>query len=189
MSGLFVIISSPSGGGKDTVIRELIKKIPRSAKLVTTTTRSPRPEDTEGVTYYFINKTDFENKIKNGEMMEYATYAENYYGVQKSELENKLQNFDVVFSNVDVQGRRNYTQSGVKNLSIFLIPDNLEDLKKRILSRGGVNEAELALRLEIAKHEIEAAGEYEYKVVNQAGHLSETIHNVAKIITSYQENS
>ncbi len=189
MSGLFVIISSPSGGGKDAVIRELIKKIPNSAKLVTTTTRSPRPEDTDGVTYYFTDKADFENKIKNNEMMEYATYAENYYGVQKSELENKLQNFDVVFSNVDVQGRRNYTESGVKNLSIFILPDNLDDLKKRILHRGGVSESEVDLRLEIAKQEIEAAKEYQFQVVNKAGHLGETIDNVAKIITSYQEKA
>lgn len=188
MSGLFVIISSPSGGGKDAVIRELIKIIPRSAKLVTTTTRSPRPEDKEGVTYYFISKQDFENKIKNNEMMEYATYAENYYGVQKFELENKLQNFDVVFSNVDIQGRRNYTETGIKNLSIFLVPSNLEDLKKRILSRGGVNEAELALRLQTAQKEIEAANEYQFQIVNKDGNLAETIENVAKIITSYQKN-
>ncbi len=187
MAGLFVIISSPSGGGKDAVIRELIKIIPHSAKLVTTTTRSPRPEDSEGTTYYFISRADFENKIKNGEMMEYATYAENYYGVQKSELENKLQNFDVVFSNVDIQGRRNYTESGIENLSIFLVPNNLDDLKKRILNRGGVNEAELALRLETAKKEIQAADEYQFQVVNQAGNLDETIDNVAKIITSYHK--
>lgn len=188
MAGLFVIISSPSGGGKDAVIRALIKKIPRSAKLVTTTTRSPRPEDAQGVTYHFISRADFENKIKNGEMMEYATYAENYYGVQKSELENKLQNFDVVFSNVDIQGRRNYTQAGIKNLSIFLIPNSLDDLKKRILSRGGVNAAELALRLETAKKEIQAADEYQFQVVNKDGNLDETIDNVAKIITSYEQN-
>ncbi len=168
------------------MIRALIKRIPRSAKLVTTTTRSPRPEDISGITYYFTDKTDFENKIKNGEMMEYATYADNYYGVQKSELENKLQNFDVVFSNVDVQGRRNYAQAGIKNLSIFLLPDNLNDLKKRILNRGGVNEAELELRLETAKQEIQAAKEYQFQVVNKAGHLDETIDNVAKIISSNQ---
>lgn len=182
MPGLFVIISSPSGGGKDTVIRALLKKIPRSAKLVTTTTRSPRPEDKEGVSYYFVDKTNFENKIKNGELMEYATYADNYYGVEKSEFENKLKNFDLVFSNVDVQGRRNYTQAGIKNLSIFLLPDNLDDLQKRILRRGGVNETELELRLETAKNEIKAATEYQFQVVNKANHLDETIDNVAKII-------
>lgn len=187
MPGLFVIISSPSGGGKDTVIRALINLIPRSAKLVTTTTRTPRPEDKEGVTYHFIDKNNFESKIKNHEMVEYATYAENYYGVDKNELENKLENFDVVFSNVDVQGRHNYTESGVDNLSIFLLPDNLEDLKKRILKRGGVNEAELQLRLETAKNEISRADEYDFQIVNKDGHLEETIDNVAKIITSHLE--
>ncbi len=187
MPGLFVIISSPSGGGKDTVIKALLKTIPRSAKLVTTTTRSPRPEDTDGITYHFTDKTNFEDKIKKGEMVEYATYADNYYGVDKTELQNKLENFDVVFSNVDVQGRRNYTESGIDNLSIFLLPDNLEDLKKRILNRGGVNEEELKLRLETAKNEISRADEYDFQVVNKNGQLDETIDNVAKIITSHLE--
>lgn len=189
MPGLFVIISSPSGGGKDTVIRALLKKIPNSAKLVTTTTRTPRPEDTPGITYYFTDKTDFEAKIKNGEMMEHTVYADNYYGVQKSELEDKLKKFEVIFSNVEVQGRRNYTAAGIKNLSIFLVPDNLDDLKKRILKRGGVNEAELELRLETAKNEIKAAQEYQFQVVNKAGHLEETIDNVAKIIISHQDKT
>jgi guanylate kinase len=183
--GLFVIISSPSGGGKDTVIRALLSKIPRSAKLVTTTTRSPRPEDKEGATYYFVSKIEFENKIKNNELMEYATYADNYYGVEKSELQNKLQNFDLVFSNVDVQGRRNYTTSGIKNLSIFLLPDNLEDLKKRILSRGDVAPNDLELRLKTAQTEIKSASEYDFQVVNKTGHLDETIEKVANIIAKY----
>jgi len=185
MPGLFVIISSPSGGGKDTVIRALLQKIPNSAKLVTTTTRAPRPEDKEGVTYYFTDKTDFENKIKNGEMVEYATYTDHYYGVQKSELEDKLKKFEIIFSNVEVQGRRNYTTAGIENLSIFLVPDSLDDLKKRIVSRGGVNEYELELRLETAKNEIRAANEYDFQVINKAGHLEETIENVANIIQKH----
>jgi len=183
MSGLFVIISSPSGGGKDTVIKALLEKIPNSTKLITTTTRAPRIGDQEGVTYYFTDKAEFEKKIENEEMMEYATYANNYYGVTKTELEKKLTNFKVVFSNVDVIGRRNYTEKGIKNLSIFLLPDNLEDLKSRILKRSATTDEDLDLRLKRALEEIQAAKEYDFEVVNKNGYLSETIDNVAKIIT------
>lgn len=189
MSGNLVIISSPSGGGKDTVIRALIKHFSSAAKLITTTTRSPRPEDEDGVTYYFTDKPTFENKLKNNELLEHNVYADNYYGTEKNELENKLENFNLVFSNIDVNGRRNLAASGIKNLSIFLMPSNLDDLKQRILKRGKVTDTELASRLETAKHEIEDADEYDFKVINQTGKLDETIDNVAKIITTYLQKT
>jgi len=99
-------------------------------------------------------------------------------------LEDKLKKFDLVFSNIDVHGRANFSQAGIKNISIFLMPGSLTDLQKRILGRGGVNEAELQSRLETAKQEIARAKEYDYQVVNENGKLIETIKNVAKIIES-----
>jgi len=185
-SGKLVIISSPSGGGKDTVISALLKKFLNSAKLVTTTTRLPnRQGDKNGVTYYFVDKTNFEQKIKNQELVEYNVYADNYYGIEKKELENKLKKFDLVFSNVDIHGRRHLVEAGFKNLSIFLLPDKLETLEKRIKNRSSVSESELKSRIETAKSEITAAKEYDFKVVNQDGQLPKTIDNVAKIIQDY----
>lgn len=189
MSGLFVIISSPSGGGKDTVIRALLQKIPNSAKLVTTTTRAPRQEDQEGVTYYFTDKPTFEKNIREDALIEHAVYADNYYGVEKKELENKLENFAVVFSNIDVQGRKNFSAKGIDHISIFLLPDNLDDLKARILGRGKIDPEDLEKRLLAAKAEIAHASEYDFQVINKNGHLDETIDNVAKIITSYTEKN
>jgi len=182
--GLLVIISSPSGNGKDTVINALLKIIPNSVRLVTTTSRPPRPGNVEGVDYYFISKDEFENKIKNNEFLEYNFYAGNYYGTEKSRLEDLLNTNSVVFSAIEVNGKRNLDKVGVKNLSIFLLPDSLEILKDRIRKRGGVSEELIKERMKIAEKEISAAPEYDYQVVNKNGKIEETIDKLAKIINS-----
>jgi len=180
--GLLVVISSPSGGGKDAVIRQLIKIIPRSARLVTTTTRAPRPKDQGGVDYHFTTKEKFEEKIKNGEMLEYAEYAGHYYGPEKKYFEDSLNNYDVVFTNVDIRGRQTLLKLNIPHLSIFIVPDNLENLRKRIEKRGGVAPQEMAERMDRAKKEISEAEKYDYKVINAEGKIDETVDNVAKII-------
>ncbi len=183
--GSLVVISSPSGGGKDTVIFALLKKFQNSVKLITTTTRSPRPDDKEGITYHFITKENFQEKIKNDEVLEYNFYAGNYYGITKTEIQNKLNNFDLVFTNIDVNGRRSLKKAGFENLSVFLMPENLNDLKTRISHRGGLSQAEIEERLKTAELEIGLASEYDFQVVNKTGKLTETIDNVAKIIAEH----
>ncbi len=184
-TGILIIISSPSGGGKDVIISALLKKFNNSVKLITTTTRTPRPDDKEGVSYYFVSKENFEEKIKIKDIVEHNFYADNYYGITKTELNYKLNNFDLVFTNIDVHGRRNLASAGIKNLSIFLMPENIDDLKNRISQRGGLNNEEIAKRLKTAQQEITCANEYDFQVLNKNGKLTETIDNVAKIITSH----
>lgn len=184
-TGNLVVISSPSGGGKDTVIFALLKKFKNSAKLVTTTTRPPRPDDKEGITYHFTTKKDFQEKIKNNEVVEYNLYAGHYYGVTKAELNEKIKHFNLIFTNIDVNGRKSLEAAGFKNLSIFLMPENLNDLENRISHRGGLTQLEIKERLKIAKLEIGLAKEYDFTVVNKTGKLNETIDNVAKIITKH----
>ena len=99
MKGIFVIISSPTGGGKDAVIKKLTEIFPNSTRLVTTTTRSPRPTDQEGVTYNFISKQEFENKIKEKYFLEYNDCVGNYYGTPREKLEKLLSENELVFSN------------------------------------------------------------------------------------------
>lgn len=185
LQGHLVVISSPSGGGKDTVIFALLKKFKNSAKLITTTTRAPRPDDKEGVTYHFVTKENFQEMIDRNEIIEYNFYAGNFYGITKTELESKLKNFNLVLSNIDVNGRRSLKKAGFPNLSIFLMPENIKDLKTRISRRGGLNESEIAERLKTAELEINLANEYDFQVVNKTGKLDETIDNVAKIINKH----
>lgn len=181
---LLVIISSPSGGGKDSVINALIKKLPHSTRLITTTTRSPRPGNQEGVDYYFISQKKFEAKLANGDFLEYNFYAGNYYGEEKKELERCFKNYDIVFSQIDVTGKHALDRLGMSNLSIFLVPESLESLRTRIEKRGGITPEVIAERLAIAKREIKESADYDYRLVNVDGKLEQTIEKIAKIITS-----
>ena len=184
MSGLLVIISSPSGGGKDSVINALLKIFPGSARLVTTTSRPLRPGNQEGVDYYFISREEFEEKIKSGEFLEHNFYAGNYYGTQKKHLEQLTREHPLVLTQIEVNGKHNLDIAGIKNLSIFLLPESLETLKKRIEKRGGLTEEIIEKRLAIAKKEINASEDYDYRLVNREGHLEDTIQEVAGLIAS-----
>lgn len=183
--GLLVIISSPSGGGKDTVINALLKIFPGSARLVSTTSRPPRPHNQEGVDYHFISQKDFEEKIKKDEFLEYNLYAGNYYGTDKKLLAETMAGHNLIFTQIEVNGKHNLDKKGVANLSIFLMPDSLENLRKRIEKRGGIGAEVVARRLETAKKEIAAAKDYDYRLVNREGELEKTIEETANIIRLY----
>lgn len=187
--GLLIIISAPSGNGKDAVIEALLKIVPSSTRLITTTSRPPRPGNIEGVDYYFISKEDFEDKIKNEEFLEYNFYAGNYYGTEKKILEDNIKKNKAVFLNIDVNGKHNLDKAKVKNLSIFLLPDSLEILKNRIRQRGGISEELIEERIKTAKYEIENSLDYDYRIVNENGKLDETIDKLAKIILSTTNDS
>jgi guanylate kinase len=180
--GLLVIISSPSGGGKDSVIRGLLEEIPNSTKFLTTTTRPPRPGEKNGVDYHFVSREEFENMIKNNELVEYNVYADNYYGTEKNLLNDLLNKHSVVFSNIEINGKRNFDKAGWKNISIFLLPESIEILKQRIESRGGLTPDIIEKRLETAKNEIAESDIYDHKIINYQGKLDETIKNTAQII-------
>ncbi|MDO8499170.1 MAG: guanylate kinase [bacterium] len=181
---LLVIISSPSGGGKDTTIRKLLKIFPNSARLVTTTTRPMRPRDIQRVDYHFLSEAEFKNKISQGKMLEHVIYSGHHYGIQKEHLEKMLKSHPLVFTNIDIRGRKSIEKTGINLISIFLMPDSLDDLSKRILHRGGVTPAELRARLEKAKHEMAEANLYDYTVTNYDGKLGQTVKQVAKIIAT-----
>jgi guanylate kinase len=180
--GLLVIISSPSGGGKDAVINALLKMFPNSARFVTTTSRPPRPGNQEGVDYHFITPEEFVSKIEKGNFIEYNFYAGHYYGTEKSRLDEALQKYQVVLTQIEVNGKHNMDKAGIPHLAIFLLPESLEVLKNRIVQRGGVSPANLQERLNIAEKEIAASGDYDYRIVNAEGKLEETIEKISAII-------
>lgn len=184
--GLLVIISSPASGGKDTVIEGLLKIFPSSIKFVTTTSRpATRRTDKEGVTYHFISREDFEEKINAGYFLEYNDCADNLYGTPKEHLKKLLSGYDLVFANIDVNGKKSLDEKGIANLSIFLLPESLEVLEKRAEKRGGMTAEMIADRIELAKKEIAAAKDYDYRLVNKEGELKKTIEETANIIRLY----
>lgn len=182
MAGLFVIISSPSGGGKDTVIEALLKRFPGSVRMVTTTTRQPRTGEINGINYYFIGENDFKDRISQGKLLEYNVYAGNYYGTEKDILTATLESHPIVFSNIEVNGKHNLDRLHVPHLSIFLDPESMDILKSRIEKRGSISPEVIAERLMIAEEEINKSHDYDYHLVNGEGKLEEVVSNIEKII-------
>ena len=180
--GLLVIISSPSGGGKDSVITALLRKITNSTRLITTTSKERRPDNIDGVNYYFITEDEFKDKIRNNEFIEYNIYSNNYYGTQKKHLQETLDNNDVVFTQLEVNGKHNLDKLKVPHLSIFLLPDNLDILRKRIEKRGGLTTKQINDRIEIAKQEIANSYDYDYKITNEEGKLDNTINTITEVV-------
>lgn len=185
MKGLLVIISSPSGGGKDSVIRGLLDKIPNSVRFLTTTTRPMRSGEQNGVDYHFVSRENFEEMIKNDELIEYNIYADNYYGTEKKRMKEMLDKYAVVFSNIEVNGKKNFDKSGWKNLSIFLLPESLEVLRRRIEARGGLTPEIIQKRLETAEKEIAESDIYDYKIINAEGKLNEAVEQAEKTIKKH----
>jgi guanylate kinase len=178
MSGTLVVISSPSGGGKNTVMRELIVRIPNTARVVTTTTRAPREKEVDGVDYYFLERSVFEEKLAQGEFVEYNEYAGNLYGLQKVYLDEALQQYRFVYCQADVHGKQSLDRLGIPHISIFLLPESLDVLEERVVQRGDVSDESLAARLEIARDEIAVAGTYDLAIVNKNGALEEVIGEI-----------
>jgi len=177
-----IVISSPSGGGKDVIIARLMKIFQNSTKLVTTTTREPRSGETPGLSYNFVSKETFEDKMKNNELLEHNKYNGNYYGVDKVVLAETLTKNSFVFTNIDVNGKASLDKNNIKHLAIFLLPESLDVLERRIKARGGVVEEDIKERLKTAKKEIEMSGDYDYKVVNKDGHIEEAVAEIESII-------
>ena len=188
-SGLLIIISSPTGGGKDAVIAKLLGIFPNSARLVTTTSRAPRPTDKEGVTYNFISSEDFEEKIKQDYFLEYNNCVGNYYGTPKKYLADLLEKYDLVFSNLDVNGKHSMDKLGIENMSFFLLPESMDVLKKRAEKRGGMTEKMIQDRISLAGQEIAQSKDYDYPVTNYEGKLQQTTDNIATIIKNHLKNS
>ncbi|PJA89666.1 MAG: guanylate kinase [Candidatus Magasanikbacteria bacterium CG_4_9_14_3_um_filter_32_9] len=180
--GKIVVISAPSGGGKTTIIKELVKIIPNSTRFVTTTTREKREGEQEAIDYFFISKEEFEKKIENDEFAEYNFHFGNYYGTEKSKLGQFTQKYDFSFLPIETNGKNNLDRLGLEHISIFLLPESLEILRNRIIKRGEHTAKEIVERLGKVKSEIKESEKYNFKVVNKEGHLEETIQKIVDFL-------
>ena len=165
--GKLIVVSGPSGVGKDTVVSEYLKLHPEDILSISMTSRPKRDYEIDGVHYYFRSKEGFEEEVAKGNLLEYATYNGNYYGTPKSEVLKRLEDGINVILVIEVQGARN-----IKNmlkddaLLIFVLPPSLEALKERLLNRGTDSLEVINERIEIAKKEIEENTFYDYKIIN-----------------------
>ena len=178
--GLLIILSAPSGCGKDTVFQE-IKKIRNDVvESVSATTRKPREGEVDGVNYYFKSESDFQLMVVNDELLEYARYNNCYYGTPVSEVEKAIDNGKICFLIIDVQGAQSILKVRPDAISIFLLPPSLEVLEKRLVNRSTNDIEDVKNRMTIAKREIDMAPLYKYSVVNDD--LEECVNKINEII-------
>lgn len=165
--GLLIVFSGPSGVGKGTVRQEIFSTPDHKFEYsVSMTTRQKRPGEVDSVDYFFRTREEFEELIKNGQMLEYAEYVGNYYGTPLTYVNETLDKGIDVFLEIEVQGALQVKKKVPDGVFIFLTPPDLDELKDRLVSRGTDSEEVIRQRIERAKEEIALMREYDYAVVN-----------------------
>jgi guanylate kinase len=183
--GLLIVISGPSGVGKDTVIKRLLELDSKLRYSVSYTTRPPRPGEVDGVDYRFVNREAFERRIREGALLEYATYDGHLYGTPIAPLdEARAAGYDIVLK-IDVQGAEQVSKRAPDALRIFLAPPNMDELLRRRTERHSESPVDQTARQLIALDEMALAPHFDYVVVNDD--LERAVQEVLAIIRRARE--
>lgn len=165
--GLLIVFSGPSGVGKGTVRQEIFSTPDHKFEYsVSMTTRAQRPGEVDGKDYFFRSREEFEELIRNGQMLEYAEYVGNYYGTPLTYVNETLDKGIDVFLEIEVQGALQVKKKVPDAVFIFLTPPDLNELQERLVGRGTDSEEVIAKRIERAREEITLMSEYDYAIVN-----------------------
>ena len=165
--GMMFVLSSPSGAGKTTLSHMLTEAIPGLRMSVSTTTRAKRPGEVEGRDYHFVDKTRFEEMVKRGELLEWATVFDNRYGTPKAPVEAALSAGQDVLFDIDWQGTQQLREKARADVvSVFILPPSAADLEKRLSSRAQDSAGVIRRRMSRASHEMSHWAEYDYIVIN-----------------------
>lgn len=179
---LLIVVSGPSGVGKDATLQELKRRQYPLHYVVTVTSRPKRDEEVEGVDYFFVTREQFEQLIHEDALIEYAVVYKDYKGIPKEQVRRALQSGLDVILRVDVQGAATLRKLYPEAILVFLAPENENELRKRLLERRTETPSQLQARLDIAQEEMKRCGEFNYVVVNSTGCLSETAKTIEAII-------
>lgn len=179
--GLFIIISGPSGAGKGTICKALLKDETNLWISVSATTRKKRENEQEGINYYFLSKEEFETKIKNNDFLEYAmVHDKQYYGTPKKNVIEKLEKGIDTILEIDINGALQIKKNYPEALFIFIMPPSMQELKRRLISRGTEDKEKIAERFKTAYKEINQIDNYNYIVVNDE--IDDAVFKVKAII-------
>lgn len=182
--GLFTVISGPSGTGKTSVIRELCEGDTTLEFSISATTRPPRSDETDGVDYYFLDQTKFEDLIQRGGFLEWVEYGGHYYGTLKSTIESTIEKGKDLVLEIDVHGAMKVKDLGIRYTSIFLLPPSLESLEKRLRNRRTESDSELKQRLLTAKSEFAYVKDYDYCILNPDHNVEQAVTQIRHIISA-----
>jgi guanylate kinase len=164
--GHLFIISGPSGAGKGTLVKELLRRVPDMWVSVSATTRVPRPGEKDGLDYFFLTAPEFEARVRHGEFLEHASVHGNRYGTLRAPVERRIiRGMDVVLE-IDPQGAAQVRKQMDCSRLIFVKAPSTEELEKRIRYRGAENEDQVRTRLKTAERELAVEGMYDFVVIN-----------------------
>ncbi len=188
-NALVVVISGPSGVGKDVMIDRMIEADQIGFHFtVTATTRAPRPGERDGVNHHFLTNDEFMNMIASDELLEWAQVYDNYYGVPKKQVRDALAEGCHVIMRVDVQGAKRLRELIPEALLIFIIPPSLKVLRRHLEKRGVDSETEMKKRLSAAAEEIGNSDLFDYTVMNEEDRLDDTVAKVVDIVETEAES-
>ena len=186
-NGCLFILSAPSGAGKTTLCRALLKRFSDLTYSVSTTTRKPRRGEKEGIDYFFTDNDTFEKGIEKNLWAEWARVHDNYYGTSKEVIDGIRANGGHVLLDIDVQGARQIMEKYPDAVSVFIMAPSLKELENRLMRRGADDSETICKRLENAKAEIDAKDMYRHVIIND--NLDQAKNEIYRLFESYMKNS
>lgn len=179
--GFLLVISGPSGSGKGTVSKELLNRNDDIVFSISATTRKPRYNELDGVSYFFLDEEEFKKKVEDNEFLEHAFVHSNYYGTPRDFVMKEVDKGEIVLLEIDVQGALQVKKNYKNVIFVFLLPPTMDELKNRIIKRGTESEEDVERRFKNAFEELDFVGEYDYFVVNDKVENAVTdIENIIK---------
>ncbi len=185
--GLLLVLSGPSGSGKDTILTELEKRESNVKISISMTTRKPREWEIDGVHYYFVTEAYFMRQLESGQVLEHAQYGGNYYGTPKNPVDTWLNEGKTVILKIEVQGAEKIRNLYPSSVSVFLMPPSLKVLEERLRKRESEEEEEISRRMLTAIGEIKRSIDYDYYIINDI--VNYAVSDICAIIQAEKQKT
>lgn len=186
MKSVFVVITGPSGAGKSSVAQAVLERIEYSRRLVTTSTRKPRPEELEGQDYFFCSREEFAARRGQGEFLEWEENYGNLYGSSRAELRRMMVCYPVVIAIPDVRGALSMKKEFPEAMTVFISPGSITELRERLEQRDGPS-AEVEGRISAGRRILAQAGDFDHVVFNLRGRLDVAVGELVRLIAERQK--
>ncbi len=180
--GILFVVSAPAGCGKDTILEKALAKEINLCYSVSATTRAMRAGETEGISYYFKSKEEFEKMIADGELLEHTEYCGNYYGTPRQTVKDSLELGQNVVLKIEIEGAENVKRLIPEAVLVFILPPSMQELKRRLHKRSTEDEETIERRLKQAEKEISFAENYDYIIVNED--LDKAVQDLISIVNA-----